>query len=193
MLQLIRDVKWSLQRVWNKVWEIQVRALAVCMHWDFQTITWVGLSQMELLGKRFAAAATKFQCVVRWYVRIVIKLCSNFYSLFENVPKKFCKRPIAYWTWTVVSSLFFSSVYFFSFFWKICVRSAQGGTPLDPVFLFPFFVFFCFPSLSSHIFSAFVPFCSLPFIEFSVLWLFRGRSFWCTSSNMYSQKRGKYA
>ena len=55
-----------------------------------------GLSQMELLGKRLAAVATKFQCVVRWYVRIVIKLCSSFYSVFENVPKKFCKSPDAY-------------------------------------------------------------------------------------------------
>ena len=55
-----------------------------------------GLSQMELLGKRLAAVATKFQCVVRWYVRIVIKLCSNFYSVFENAPKKFCKSPDAY-------------------------------------------------------------------------------------------------
>ena len=109
----------------------------------------VGLSQMELLGKRLAAVATKFQCVVRMYVRIILKLCSNFYSVFENAPKKFCKSPDAYWTWTVVSSLFFSSVYFFSFFWKFCVRGAQD-TPLDPRFSFPLLCFIFFPS--SHIF-----------------------------------------
>ena len=88
MLQLIRDVKWSLQPVWNKVWKIQVRALAVCMHWDFQTITW----SLQWVWTE----ATKCQCVVHWYVRIVIKLCSNFYSVFENAPKKFCKSRDVY-------------------------------------------------------------------------------------------------
>ena len=114
-----------------------------------------GLSQMELLGKRLAAVATKFQCVVRWYVRIVIKLCSNFYSLFENVPKKFCKRPIAYWTWTVVSSLFFSSVYFFFFLLENLCLQRTGGHPLGPPF---FFSPSLFSFLSLHIFSAFFPF-----------------------------------
>ena len=107
-----------------------------------------GLSQMELLGKRLAAVATKFQCVVRWYVRIVIKLCSNFTPCLK-IPQRNCVKVqmhTEHGPLFLLSSLFFSSVYFFSFFWKICACSAQGDTPLDPHFSFPLLCFFLFPS-----------------------------------------------
>ena len=145
-----------------------------------------GLSQMELLGKRLAAVATKFQCVVRWYVRIVIKLCSNFYSVFENAPKKFCKSPDAYWTWTVVSSLFFSSVYFSFFLLENLCLQRTGGHPLGPSF---FFSPSLFSFLSLHIFSAFFPFLFVAVHWISVLWLFWGRSFWCLSLVVHMQNR----
>ena len=56
---------------------------------------------------------------------------------------------------------------FFSFFWKICVCSAQVDTPLDPRFSFPLLCF-----LSLHIFSAF-----FPFLFVAVHWIFSSVAF----------------
>ena len=114
------------------------------------------LSQMELLGKRLATVATKFQCVVRWYVRILIKLCSNFYSLFEMSQGNFVKSRCILnmdrcFFFVLFIRLFFS--FFLSFFWKICVCSAQGAPPWTPIFSFPlhcflFFTLHCFLLIS---------------------------------------------
>ena len=80
---------------------------------------------------------------------------------------------VAHWTWTVVSSLFFSSVYFFPFFWKICVRSAQGDTPLDPCFSCPLLCFLFFPFIV--FFSCL--FCILSILFVAVHWIFSSVAF----------------
>ena len=122
-----------------------------------------GLSQMELLGKRLAAVATKFQCVVRWYVRIVIKLCSNFTLCLKMSQRNFVKVQMHTEHGPLFLLCSFHPFIFFLSFGKFVSAAHRGTPPWTPVFLFPFFVFFSFPSMfSSHIFSI------LPFLLVAV-------------------------
>ena len=88
------------------------------------------------------------------------------------------------YTWTVVSSLFFSSIYFFSFFWKICVCSAQGDTPLDPRFSFPLLCFLFFPSYLFCILSILVRSLIFSSVAFSreILFMFIAGSTYAESN-----------
>ena len=72
---------------------------------------------------------------------------------------------------------FVASPFILSFFWKVCICSAKGDTPLDPRFFFLllsflFFSFLCF-SFSSLCFKFFSS-------EISILFCFFDRAYWAS-------------
>ena len=119
MLQLIRDVKCSLQRVWKKVWEIQVRALAVCMHWDFQTITWSLQWVWTIASSKGIILNWSFRCFISDW-----QDCEWAFSWFPLfLPCYFSFRCKSFYSFFLLESLYLQR---------------KGGHPLDPVLLFLF-------------------------------------------------------
>ena len=72
---------------------------------------------------------------------------------------------------------FVASPFILSFFWKVCICSAKGDTPLDPRFFFPLLLSFLFFSLLLFTFL-FLLFALNSFLsEISILFCFFDRAY----------------